>query len=80
MYKWFWYTIALFWYINIENPIVNPIVSLTVDDKKFICDCKKVTQNWSSRQSEEVDYFLEASELNPYPWILDKKSKFWDLS
>ena len=35
----------------------------TVDDKKFIWDCKKFTHNWSYRQSEEVDYFLEASEL-----------------
>ena len=35
----------------------------TVDDKKFIWDCKKFTHNWSSRQSQEVNYFLEASEL-----------------
>ena len=35
----------------------------TVDDKKFIWDCEKFTHNWSSRQSQEVNYFLEASEL-----------------
>ena len=49
-------------------------VCLTVDDKKFICGYKKVTQNF-------LDYFLDASELKETicqsKWRCWLKCHFW---